>query len=108
MHIDSYIEPVTIVNLCECMDIESHINFKKEMVEDAMAEEEGSKMIYPVQRKMGTMMDRTLSLPTSHRPLHFLCYESNIAIVFSSLRLAEREIELERSVRLGGKRANFC
>ena len=43
--IDSYIERDTIVNLCECMDIESHINVKKDMVEDAMLEEEGSKMI---------------------------------------------------------------
>ena len=37
---DSYIATVTSNNLYEWMDIESNLNVKKGMVEDAMAEEE--------------------------------------------------------------------
>ena len=106
----SDIGSVTSNSLCEWIDIESNINVKKGMLEDAMAEEEVSKMFKVVHRKMRIMMKKTLSRPTSRRSLQLVrCYvkqrrcKCSIPIVASSLRRAKTEIELERSVRQGGK-----
>ena len=72
LFIDSDIESITTNDLCEWMDIEGNINIKKGMVQDAMAEEEESKMFNVVQRKIRRMMEKSLSMPTSHRPLQFV------------------------------------
>ena len=110
--IDSDIGSVTSNSLCEWIDIGSNINVKKGMLEDAMAEEQELKMFKVLHRKIRAMMKQRLSLPTSHRRLQLgRCYlkQRRCTInVVSRLRLPlydvqKREIELERSVRRGGK-----
>ena len=72
MFIDSDIASITRNDLCEWMDVESNINGKKGMVEYAMSEEDDSKVLKVVPRKIRTMMDKTVSLPTSNCPLQLV------------------------------------
>ena len=72
MFIDSDIASITRNDLWEWMDVESNINGKKGMVEYAMSEEDDSKVLKVVPRKIRTMMDKTVSLPTSNCPLQLV------------------------------------
>ena len=106
MFLDLDIASFTTNGLCERMDIEININVKKRIVEDAMAEEEQSKI------GIALMMEKTLSLPTCLRTLQLVqCYlkQRRCGVnLISRMRLLlydviTGEMESERSVRRGGK-----
>ena len=63
LFIDSDIASITTNDLCEWMDVESKINVIKRIVENAMDDEEESKMFKVVHRKIRTMMENMFSLP---------------------------------------------